>query len=205
MVRKNLRGGMVIATVCAVSLMGLLAACAPHQAASTGADANDGDAADAAAVAVEWSPEADCGVCHTAEAESATNPACFASSHAASACNDCHKASDDLEKRHEGATAGDKMPSKLKKTEVGEDTCLACHGSYEELATKTVDYQGLVDEKGTVVNPHALPESEDHATLDCADCHKMHEADADMAASSSQACLTCHHENVFECGTCHNH
>lgn len=60
----------------------------------------------------------------------------------------------------------------------------------------------LTDEKGTKVNPHDLPPVEDHATVNCIDCHKGHSDDT-LEDSATKACTLCHHENVFECYTCH--
>jgi hypothetical protein len=86
---------------------------------------------------------------------------------------------------------------------LGKDKmCLKCHGSYEELATKS-DVAGvvLVDEKGNEVNPHAIPETTRHADVakQCYNCHGIHEVSSDPTDS----CYGCHHKKVFECYTCH--
>lgn len=99
-------------------------------------------------------------------------------------------------------TANDKMPKKLKKSEVSEDLCLGCHTSYEALTALTADCTLLTDENGTVVNPHALPEVADHDPITCISCHTAH-GDKTLEETASSKCLSCHHENVYECGTCH--
>lgn len=60
----------------------------------------------------------------------------------------------------------------------------------------------LTDENGTTVNPHDLPAVEDHASITCVTCHKGHSDDT-IEESAVKACALCHHENVFECYTCH--
>lgn len=58
--------------------------------------------------------------------------------------------------------------------QVGKDTCLTCHGSYEELARKTRDDK-------FVGNPH-----ESHqGSLECSRCHKGH-------TSAKSYCMECH-------------
>lgn len=190
-------------TVAIVMLIGVLAACAPQQTSGGGGDSVSNGEGEAV-IGVEWSPDADCAVCHTAQNDSYSDTACTAAMHANMECASCHKVDDKLTSMHEGVTSDDKQPKRLKKTAVSDDLCLTCHVSYEELATKTADYKDLVDAEGTIVNPHALPETEKHNGRVCGDCHKMHESGQDMAKNSMQYCRSCHHEDVFECNTCHN-
>lgn len=70
------------------------------------------------------------------------------------------------------------------------------------LIAATADSTVLTDENGTTVNPHDLPAVEDHASVNCIDCHKGHTDDA-LEVSAMKTCVLCHHENVFECYTCH--
>ena len=66
--------------------------------------------------------------------------ACVASTHEGQACISCHADASGLATAHEGKTASDTMPKKLKKTEVPDDACLSCHyGAREELVAATVD------------------------------------------------------------------
>lgn len=94
------------------------------------------------------------------------------------------------------------MPSKLRKSSIDEAICFSCHDSYESLAAKTTEVTVLTDSAGTTVNPHALPASDDHDRLTCIDCHSMHGAEG-ADALAQNACVTCHHTGVYECGTCH--
>lgn len=117
-------------------------------------------------------------------------------------CATCHDDEAGLAEGHEKLNSG-KVSKRLKKSSVSSEACLACH-SWDDLAAATEGYDGLVDERGTVVNPHALPDVEEHATIACTDCHKAHTLGAKPVADSSIiACLTCYHAGVFECGTCH--
>jgi hypothetical protein len=54
------------------------------------------------------------------------------------------------------------------------------------------------------VNPHDRPSNEDHdaSPLRCANCHKIHQAEA-PGETALRVCSGCHHQGVFECGTCH--
>lgn len=185
-----------------------------------------------AIAAVEWPIDGDCTACHTKEAfdleaapaepdvkEAKDTEATDASSqeaaddavpcadyiaiHSAFGCAVCH-ADEKLGELHDGVAADDKMPKKLKKTKVDAEICLVCHESYDALAEKTADSQALVDDNGTVVNPHALPDVTDHEPISCVDCHTVHkDADKPVTEKAKDKCLSCHHENVFECGTCH--
>ena len=116
--------------------------------------------------------------------------------HAALACVACHDDEEALTQVHEGVTADDRMPRRLKKAKIDETLCLSCHGSYEELAEATEDGTALTDTLGTTVNPHALPENDDHASLDCLDCHTVHGGEPG-AAEAQDTCLSCHHMEVY--------
>lgn len=127
----------------------------------------------------------------------------LASAHAALDCAACHNDEEALAGVHDGVTADDRMPKRLRKAKIDpEQLCQPCHGTLEELAQKTAESTALVDSAGTVVNPHDLPDVEDHAKLDCLDCHSMHK-DQSSADTAMNACNGCHHAGVFECGTCH--
>lgn len=151
-----------------------------------------------------WTSDADCAMCHAAEAASMDDAACQAEIHQqnGASCATCHDDAAALEAVHEGATPSSKMPQRLAKTSVAESVCLGCHEGLEELAAKTSESAALVDAEGTAVNPHALPASDDHDVIACADCHRMHEA-GERGEVAKKTCLACHHEDVFECGTCH--
>lgn len=151
-----------------------------------------------------FSTDADCAICHETQNSSMSNTACAASNHAAQTCIDCHSDVDGLTKAHDGVAYGDKAAKRLKTTEVDETTCLtdACHQSYEALAEKTASSTVLTDSEGTVVNPHAMPENEDHETIDCGSCHSLHSEDP-IEDTAQKACQSCHHMGIYECYTCH--
>jgi len=175
-----------------------LAACAPNQGSSSPA----GSTGDPAA-AVAWSIDVDCGTCHIAEQASYGQPDCLAGKHADSSCLSCHVDAAALEGIHDNKASTDKMPSRLKKTEVLDATCLACHyGTKEALAANTPGVK-VTDENGTAVNPHDLPATDEHGRIVCGNCHVPHEA-APTQTQAETKCTTCHHQNVYECHTCHD-
>lgn len=171
--------------------------------ASAGADveAKEGAAASKAKedAAADKAPAAD-GAAATEVAEVAATP--LAAAHAVLPCTSCHSDEEALEKVHDGVTADDRMPKRLRKAKIGEELCLSCHGSYEELAAATEEGQMLVDGVGKAVNPHDLPDVEDHQKIDCLDCHSMHKEQSSMDTAMN-TCTGCHHTGTFECGTCH--
>lgn len=184
-----------------VLLVTMLAGCSPR--ASADQSAEEGPSDQNAAITVEWSADSDCAVCHVSEQESYENTACMASFHAGQACGSCHVDSLGLSKVHEGKTATDKMPKRLKKTDVADELCLSCHfETRDELAAATAGV-AVTDSEGTSVNPHDLPSSDDHDSIHCADCHSMHDTDP-IADKAQSQCFSCHHAEVFACGTCHD-
>ena len=178
-----------------------LSSCAP-QAPSGSEERKTGQQA---SLDTSWATDSDCTQCHDNEANSLTDETRLVATHSKEnvTCIDCHTDESALSVVHEEAAANQSMPSKLKKTEVSEEACTPCHGSYEELAASTPD-AFIVDDRGSSVNPHETPNlTEGHeGNLTCASCHSMHSA-SDAATNAHNACLSCHHEDVFECGTCH--
>lgn len=77
-------------------------------------------------------------------------------------------------------------------------------GSTKALAETTAQSTVLTDKHGTVCNPHALPQNSSHDTIACVSCHKVHD-DVTLERRSELTCLNCHHDEVYECGTCHAH
>lgn len=190
----------VVTCVAALSVCASLIACAPQAPVADTADGNAGSAV------VAWSMNVDCAQCHETEGNSFTDMACLASTHEDNAtCVSCHTDEAALAPVHESADASGKMPKKLKNSEVSDEACLVCHGSYEELAARTAKSETLlVDSQGTAVNPHEAPGlNADHEKgLSCVSCHVVHE-DADSLQTAEKACSNCHHRGVYECGTCH--
>ena len=200
-----MRTGAVLAMAGLALSVALAAGCAPQQKSSLPAE-EAGETADA--VQVVWSMGSDCESCHVTEGESCADETSLHAAHADSACISCHADEQGLAKAHENYETGDPA-SKLKKTAVASESCLTsgCHdqaGLAEATAGETV----LTDTKGTVVNPHDLPVHDDHAKgVTCASCHKMYgagTAEAEAVHKASKAtCLSCHHNDVYECHTCH--
>ena len=153
------------------------------------ADAIDGEAedADAPSGVVEHSPFDGYAIMH-AEGFGLT-------------CTSCHVDSEGLAKGHKKLNSG-KEATRLKKSSVESDVCLACH-DVEKLAQATADLTLLTDERGTTVNPHDLPPVEAHSDISCTRCHAVHDAEASLHKDASGLCTSCHHENVYECNTCH--
>lgn len=198
-----------ITAILAISaLLAALAACAPQPSGGnvTQAGASDSSEAGAADSTMQmdwtWAPDSDCAACHAQEAASQDDASSPASFHAATPCASCHDDEEGLASAHNGVSAGDATPGKLAETSMGEQVCLGCHESYDELAAKTKGSESLIDADGTVVNPHELPENADHESLRCSTCHKLH-GDEDAGKRAKQICLSCHHSDVFECNTCH--
>lgn len=142
-----------------------------------------------------------------ADDEHAAAITAYAAMHAADLgfdCFTCHSDAEGLEEAHDAKKLNSgKEARRLKKTEVSPEFCQGCHDQ-EALAEATADYQGLVDKGGLVVNPHDLPQNDSHADLTCVSCHAAHpEADASIQDQAMSQCMSCHHAEVFECGTCH--
>ena len=159
---------------------------------------------------VAWSLAADCVSCHAKEAGTMTSAGYLANTHSTGGvkCADCHKDESVLKTVHEGKTADSKKPKFLKKTEVGEATCLssACHDTtMEKLTELTAGCTIFTDSNGTTVNPHTvIGLNKDHQDgLECASCHAMHTDGYGETNTFQQVCLDCHHQDVYECHTCH--
>ncbi|MFQ8867464.1 MULTISPECIES: hypothetical protein [Eggerthella] len=118
------------------------------------------------------------------------------------ACSQCHADVAALSAAHEGATAEKAAKAVLKTTTVDVATCESCH-SQDEVEVVTAGVTVLTDMNGTIVNPHALPESADHAEVSCVSCHQMHAAGS-IEKKAQRACASCHHADVYECYTCHS-
>lgn len=183
--------------VAVVAVTTLFLACATGcQPSANNGGAMDPQLADGASVV--WSEDADCISCHEAELTYVSE------SHAALDCLICHANDASLDKVHEGKTVEDKIPDHLKSTKVNESVCEGCHGEYEDLAEKTTDLSSLTDKNGTCVNPHQIKDrgTGSHDPISCSDCHKEHKS-VEVDTTAKNLCLSCHHENVYECGTCH--
>lgn len=150
-----------------------------------------------------WADETDCTSCHEVPAKSLDDETCAASLHTALGlgCTDCH-ADDALIDIHGKMKPNAKVPTKLKKSDLSVETCASCHPS-EALVEATTDSSALTDSEGTVVNPHDIPDVKEHKDISCQSCHKMH-AESKPASLAPTLCQDCHHEDVYECYTCHS-
>ena len=200
-------GAGLLVCVASCALAACMYGCAP-QAGAEGS--GDGPASTATGssetVAVDWSPSADCAICHVKEAESAEDGSCDASLHSTTTCSECHDDESQLAALHEGTTTSDRAPTRLKKTAVNEEFCLSCHAQ-DAIAAKSSGSTVLTDANGTTVNPHDLPvtATESHSEITCSDCHEMHSDKAGRAEDAQKLCRSCHHQDVYECYTCHQH
>lgn len=181
-----------------------IASCGPTEASSKDGGEQKQDSSNTAGY--EWSIESDCGVCHQKEQASQEDTACLVSLHKETTCTSCHVDDQDLTDAHQGIEAGEATVKRLKKTSVEDATCLPCHGSYEELASTTSPDSNLADIKGLSINPHEVTSVHNkngaHDIINCSSCHTMHEESA-PSEKSQATCKSCHHEEVYECYTCH--
>lgn len=187
-----------------VVLVLALAACAPRQAATGEADGSD-EGEQALNVPV-WSLASKCINCHSMEADSADDSSTLYGFHVSTGseepCITCHNEEELLIKVHKTYYASTPSVEGLTKTQVSSEQCLSCH-SLDEIARTTSEVILLTDINGKVVNPHQLPQGSDHESINCSDCHKMHTDKTLLPETAMGVCVSCHHEKVFECGTCH--
>lgn len=176
--------------------------CQPATSSSDGA--KSGQKTQESITLTDWSPSSDCATCHSNEVDSESDTACTASKHASLSCSDCHADTEKLAKLHNGVSSDDRQPTRLKQTEVSSDVCLGCHDR-SELAQKTASVTALTDSNGKTVNPHDLPATETHEAITCTNCHTMHSEQTDLDGDAKAYCTSCHHADVFECYTCHQH
>ncbi len=158
-------------------------------------DASDGDT---------FTMDADCASCHEKAAKKMADEGYTGELHQALSCVSCHDNEEELTAAHSSKYSA-KQASRvvaLNKTTVDEELCFTCHGDQETLAEATADLTLLTDKNGTCVNPHDLPDIENHSKITCGSCHKMHD-DKTSAEAAQNTCINCHHENVYECYTCH--
>lgn len=198
---KRKRTLLIACVGLAMALVLCGSACAPTPNKKS-SDESMADTGTNAAVAFTWSEDSECSMCHEHEQTTCTDSQYPASQHADVNCAACHNDSEALVAKHEGATPDSKMPKVLKASTVSDETCLSCHyGTKEELKAATSDLK-LVDKEGTEQNPHDLSPIGDHEALECRNCHAMHE-EGTNEEHAHEVCLSCHHEDVFECHTCH--
>jgi hypothetical protein len=190
--RTRLIVGLV--SLALVSGIAASAGCAPR----ISQEASNADAENTVTGTV-WAPTIDCLVCHDL-----AEPNTLGTLHQdlGSSCLSCHEVAE-LQPIHDEHGDSVRVPAKLRYSSVAQTACLAsgCHENREELAARTGEVS-ISDKNGLAVNPHELPNSESHDSLSCAKCHVAHEESVTLAVAEDE-CFGCHHEKVFECGTCH--
>ncbi|QAR33838.1 hypothetical protein EP073_10590 [Geovibrio thiophilus] len=158
-------------------------------------------------IPAEWSMDTDCALCHTHEADTLTNEKCLIYAHSEESCTSCHSQEDRLAVAHRKMSTDTSKLKRLKRTKMGEENCIACHGGWEDLSERTKDTVLVQDSEGTIVNPHIvrteINKSKQHNLVTCTSCHRMH-TETNLAEAANEACRTCHHAGVYKCGTCHN-
>lgn len=204
----KIRSTNIVALTLVALAVGMVcvAGCSPQSSDDAASSEPKGSDSSQAATQAGWSLDMECATCHSAEGGTMEDGASGASAHvrqAQATCATCHVDEQELASVHEGKTASDAMPKKLKKTAVEAQTCQAsgCHNeTADEMAALTAGYTELVDTKGTQVNPHeVMGLTEGHADITCSNCHNMHEAEV----AAADTCVSCHHAGVYECNTCH--
>lgn len=110
----------------------------------------------------------------------------------------------------EGAQAAGDTSSADAAQEVKLDKtmCLACHGSFDDIAAATADYTAP---SGETVTPHQyVPHTENPEIPECTECHKPHpipleSKDQVVKPEKIDWCYaTCHHmNNLMPCSGCH--
>ena len=187
----------------------MLVACAPKTDTTDSTGNGNSDANGSATTDFNWSVDSNCGTCHERSVTSLTRLSCEAAqaNDPNDTCMTCHDDTTGVKAAHSAVklsdTAGD--GTRLKKSEISESVCLACH-DLEELKTATADNTVLTDNNGIVVNPHevstTLNINGNHSSVICSSCHKMHSTEA-IGNTAERFCLDCHHTGDYECGTCH--
>ena len=203
--KKKMLLGVLVATLVLAVLVGCVSQGAVESATFTGWNGITSTAASKEDTAkFKLTKDAECDACHADEMESTTNENCLAGDpeHAELVCTDCHVNDRTLVKAHSRIDANSKPKDELKKTTVSSETCLVCH-DYSTLIANTPVEAFLTDANGTTVNPHEAPGlTAGHSNMTCVDCHPTH-TEAAPSEKANAMCLSCHHANVYECGTCH--
>jgi len=95
--------------------------------------------------------------------------------------------------------AGEKM--------IEKSVCLACHGTFDDIAAATADYKAP---SGETVTPHRyIPHTENQEIPECVECHKPHpippeSKDQVVKPDNIDYCYSCHHMRNFQpCTACH--
>jgi hypothetical protein len=86
-----------------------------------------------------------------------------------------------------------------------KDVCLACHGSFDKLVSKTANYNGWLGREKA--SPHRYVPHKTKDIPNCSHCHKPHPVPLTsmegLPKPNADWCYTCHHTGFLECGACH--
>lgn len=194
----------ILTVISVFAVAGVIAGCAPQAQSSQEAPADTAKTEQDMTVPAKFTMDNNCSACHTDATEAMTEAGFTGALHTDLSCITCHNNEEEMTSVHAenfNAKNANRVVT-LVKSSVNEETCYACHDAMDELAHKTSASTLLTDEQGTVVNPHDLPENHFGVSVSCGSCHKMHN-NKDAETASKNTCLNCHHDNVYECGTCH--
>jgi len=218
---RNIKKGVLVSTFSLLSLVLVLTACSSQASedpkstsgginAEAGSNDNQGQgnespSKETPSISLNFSMDSDCAVCHKKPMESQQNAATAAYIHGQEnnlGCITCHNQEQELTTVHNNATSMNE-PLRLKNAKISEEVCLSCHGSYEELAAKTLEVTLLTDANGLTINPHTAKSlnAEHEEDINCLKCHTVH-TQQDINKSQNY-CMNCHHMKVYECNTCH--
>ena len=194
---------ILLSSLCFASLLGI-AGCAPRS--MTEEELNASQSETVPEFTLTWSSSSDCSTCHVQEQETMTAGIAISGAHNDKnvTCSDCHSDEVTLTAVHKDMSQDTEKLASLKglKTSVVSCTSNGCHDmSDEEFIGLTADCTLLTDTRGTTVNPHTAPTlTATHVETDmkCDNCHRGH-----TDRSAEDYCITCHHDAVYECGTCH--
>jgi hypothetical protein len=158
---------------------------------------------------IKWTPDSECGVCHNTQDLSRSDAEALVGNHIPPvvgeelACISCHTDEAKLTDIHKDATANPNTKAWMKFTQVPTESCTTagCHDNDEaERIAATAELTMFTDLNGRTVNPHDMPKTEGHLKdVTCSDCHKGH-----TKSTPEAMCKGCHHDNVYECYTCHD-
>jgi len=88
--------------------------------------------------------------------------------------------------------------------ESSKETCLGCHGPFDELVSATANYPMPSGEK---TSPHRYVPHKSKNIPECIKCHEAHPvpltSKEGLPKPKTDYCYTCHHAGVLECRTCH--
>jgi len=103
-----------------------------------------------------------------------------------------------------GAIPQDDSPA----PKAGKDLCLACHGSFDDIAAATTNF---VLSNGATISPHHyIPYGDERIIPECVSCHEPHPIPLESKEQAKRpdniewCYTTCHHNYLLQsCNNCH--